>query len=585
MFLNHFKKLSSCKVASSTHLLIEEYPQHTMENLPVNVEDRPYQYTRLASQDSFRLIEILPGLIHDQHISCIISEYSLARAVNVPRAQYRALSYLWGDPAPSRTIYLRDETIADWYRYDIHLNLWLFLAHMWRKKQFECLLWTDRICLNQDDEQEKAQQIPRMGLIYSQAEFVIIWLGLSAWEEKYFQEHMEWIKNVGNLNSMMLSRRPPQHCLAICSVQEHEYWKRMWITQEVAMAQKVVVEMQETPSFNLQELFQAMFGFASRNSGVYWRMMNLIDMRGLEGTTPLEPESSWKLVADHCQRRCTHSHDHIYGLLGMVKENDPILQIAIDYNKPASDVLFDALFTATNPSLARKNLKVVEALMDIGLLEDINSLEEYGNRDHSWKLTENKVVKTFSRIALGVFDALNLIMETCDGLLLSSDDITIILINMRLEALAVDEFQWKAIIGIMLTLGQGDASQRRHEQWKRTREQWKKVRWPKFKTQSESLWLCSKHASHLAPEQLHLEKNITLNRLDLRPNDVVKTCRHYRQHGSLCEGSKMSLEVPDSGTRLELDYVAPTEREFNIDHGRKQVDFTIWFENGASRNT
>lgn len=551
-----------------------------MENIPLNVEDHlQYRYTRLASQESFRLIKISPDLIHGQCISCIISEHSLAQAVDVPRAQYRALSYLWGDPARSREIYLRDETIACWYRYDIHSNLWLFLAHMWRKKQFECLLWTDRLCLNQDDEQEKAQQIPRMGLIYSQAESVIIWLGLSAWEEKYFQEHMEWAKNWAQQEQPYpWPERPSQHCLAICSVQDHEYWKRMWITQEVAMAQKVVVEMQDTPSFNLQELFQAMLGGPSKNIKSHLRTMNLIRIRGSEGTTPLEPKSSWTLIVDHCQRRCTHCHDHIYGLLGMVKENDPILQIPIDYNKPASHVLFDALFTATNPSLAEENWKVVNALMNVGLLEDINCLEEYSNRDHSWKLTENNVVKTFARIALGVFDALNLILETCGGLYVFSVDIEAILVQIRcLDPLDVDEFQWKAIIGIILAVQHGDASQR-------SGEQWKKLRWPKFKTQLESLWLCSQHASQLAPGQLHVEQSIPLP--DFRPNDVVKTCRHYRQHKSMCDGSKMSLEVPDSGIRLELDYVAPTERKNNIVYGwNDEVDVTIWFQMGASRST
>lgn len=462
-----------------------------------------------------------------------------------------------------------------WFRYDIHVNLWLFLAHMWRKNQFECLLWTDRLCINQDDEREKARQIPRMGLIYSQAESVIIWLGLSAWEEKYFQEHMEWVKD-GDID---LSLRPPQHCLAISSVQDHEYWKRMWITQEVTMAQKVVVEMQETPSINFQELFQAMQGFDSRKNGRYSPMLKLIDIRGSTDTPPLEPKPSWRLVADHCERRCTHRHDHIYGLLGMVKENDPILQIAIDYNKPVSDVLFDALFTATNPWLGGDNLDVVKALMNIGLLEDINSLEEYSNRDHSWKLTENKVVKTFARIALGVFDALNLIMETCGGLRFFSRDIELMVALWHFDPRGVDEFQWKAIIGIFLTAGYGAAPERRFEQWK-------KVRWPKFKTQLESLWLCSQHASQLAPAQLHVTQSMKIDRrYEYRPNDVVKACRHYRQDESLCKGYKMSLEVPDSGTRLELDYVAPEEMEGTIISRWKQVDLTIWFQKGASRSS
>lgn len=216
----------------------------------------------------------------------------------------------------------------------------------------------------------------------------------------------------------------------------------MWITQEVAMAQKVVIEMQDTPSFDLQELGQAMTGFRSNNSEIPWRMMDLIDIRGSMGAMPMEPKPSWTLLADHCERRCTKHHDHIYGLLGMVKENDPILQIAIDYKKPASDVLFDALFTATSPSLAKENMELVEALMDIGLLERINSLEEYSDKDHSWKLTESEDVKTFARIALRVFDAFNLIAETCGSLLISSDDIEGIPIRIgRFDPVSVDELQ------------------------------------------------------------------------------------------------------------------------------------------------
>lgn len=80
--------------------------------------------------------------------------------------------------------------------------------------------------------------------------------------------------------------------------------------------------------------------------------------------------------------------------------------------------------------------------MNIGLLKDINSLKEYSNRDHSWKLTESNVVKTFDRITLKVFDALNLILKTCGGLYIFSADIEAILIQIRcLDPLDVDEFQ------------------------------------------------------------------------------------------------------------------------------------------------
>lgn len=39
-------------------------------------------------------------------------------------------------------------------------------------------LCIDAICLNQDDDAEKAQQIPLMGCIYGRAQQVHVWLGI-----------------------------------------------------------------------------------------------------------------------------------------------------------------------------------------------------------------------------------------------------------------------------------------------------------------------------------------------------------------------------------------------------------------------
>ena len=43
-----------------------------------------------------------------------------------------------------------------------------------------CPLWIDAICLNQNNADEKARQIPRMGNIYRGAERTLIWLGEEA---------------------------------------------------------------------------------------------------------------------------------------------------------------------------------------------------------------------------------------------------------------------------------------------------------------------------------------------------------------------------------------------------------------------
>ena len=38
-------------------------------------------------------------------------------------------------------------------------------------------LWVDALCINQDDQEERARQIAMMGDIYSHAANVIVWLG------------------------------------------------------------------------------------------------------------------------------------------------------------------------------------------------------------------------------------------------------------------------------------------------------------------------------------------------------------------------------------------------------------------------
>jgi hypothetical protein len=87
-----------------------------------------------------------------------------------PSLYYEALSYVWGPPPESR------EILVDGKRFAIRENLWMALNHL-RKKDKEVTLWTDAICINQDDLLEKNAQVAQMNLVYLGAKKVLIWLG------------------------------------------------------------------------------------------------------------------------------------------------------------------------------------------------------------------------------------------------------------------------------------------------------------------------------------------------------------------------------------------------------------------------
>jgi hypothetical protein len=44
------------------------------------------------------------------------------------------------------------------------------------------LIGTDALCISQDDLKERADQVRLMSSIYSQAEYVYIWLGEVVWD-------------------------------------------------------------------------------------------------------------------------------------------------------------------------------------------------------------------------------------------------------------------------------------------------------------------------------------------------------------------------------------------------------------------
>ncbi|KAG9191419.1 hypothetical protein G6011_09507 [Alternaria panax] len=82
---------------------------------------------------------------------------------------YDALSYAWGTLPPSI------ECICDGNMILLRENLASALEYL-RLPQDGRYIWIDFLCINQDDLDEKAVQIPRMKNIYSKASTVIIWL-------------------------------------------------------------------------------------------------------------------------------------------------------------------------------------------------------------------------------------------------------------------------------------------------------------------------------------------------------------------------------------------------------------------------
>lgn len=130
----------------------------------------PFNYSKLQlGPNTTRLVRLLPSERDDTPIRCELIIYRLPESTG-RKHLYEALSYVWGSQSETHTI------IVNGCDFQVTRNLYTALVHL-RDNQLERILWIDAICINQEDDDEKSEQIPLMRSIYAQADRVLVWLG------------------------------------------------------------------------------------------------------------------------------------------------------------------------------------------------------------------------------------------------------------------------------------------------------------------------------------------------------------------------------------------------------------------------
>jgi len=106
-------------------------------------------------------------------------------------------------------------------------------------------VWVDAICINQEDEAEKMQQIRKMGRIYGQASTVLVWLGpaylnsdLAIETVRHLSEvvHRTEFRQIFRHSVEFEDPMTVAQTLALYALLHRAYWQRAWIVQEIALA-------------------------------------------------------------------------------------------------------------------------------------------------------------------------------------------------------------------------------------------------------------------------------------------------------------------------------------------------------------
>jgi Heterokaryon incompatibility protein (HET) len=342
----------------------------------------PLKYTFLdPSLKEIRLIKILDPDPEVHSLNCRLSTVSL-----LDNPSFTALSYVWGDASITKDIMVDGSTAF----IPINLAQALSLAKDHWQRQYpnrdptEFRLWADALCINQKDVEEKNHQVQLMQSIYPAAELVLAWLGSDddemclalrsfetlareiqeldeddyslQWMEKYdFLCVEDTIQDGDHLGNRTWT--------ALWLFFELDYWKRVWIFQEMVLGNNVLfcyastslwfeelsivctwikkIALAEPSQLHRLQRPPSMSQAAWRavtEPFLDWYLINNIRLAKIEREIPAR---RWNFLILCRYLSATDPKDHIYAILGILERKvDP--KIIPAYEKSVGEIYSEA---------------------------------------------------------------------------------------------------------------------------------------------------------------------------------------------------------------------------------------------------
>jgi len=297
--------------------------------------------------------------------------------------EYDALSYTWASELPSAKANVSGSAISGSdFVAEIELggNLASALNHL-RYEDKSRVLWIDAICINQKDAAERNIQVKRMGSIYSFAQRVVVWLGPEGEDSTHALSKLQSIAmqvelTIDNsLHATPGASKPdwyhpfsPSHrdefddrtWPSLKSLFNRAWFSRVWVTQEVALANRFAVL--HCGAYYLPWLdFRKAIGILRANMYTPEDVKSILDPH-VPGIPPSTMRPLSRLLKFVRRRNCQIPHDKVYGILSLAS---PELSSSIEpkYEEPAARVFIDV-------SLAQLNLtKRLELLQYCSIAE------------------------------------------------------------------------------------------------------------------------------------------------------------------------------------------------------------------------
>ena len=311
-----------------------------------------YKYSPMDQDGTIRLLSLEPTESHGSSLQASLTIHHLDQ-----KSHYEALSYAWGDAVFPVDLELESGSLK------ITEHLASALRHL-RLSDQKRNLWIDAVCINQQDNEEKGQQVGMMAEIYKMASEVLIWLGEATEQTSTAFDALHKLaesavsygiegnadRKLWNDPKLKSDKENADQLIRLAGLKElddfyqRSWFTRLWIVQEVALAPTINIycgslsmgwipfvtatTLIKAAKSSLPEQFYDLISFE--------RAWQIIEMRGyyvmgrhIFFTSPYDEFRT--LVEKTRYQSCSDERDRIYALLGITlhrnRENTTLLDI------------------------------------------------------------------------------------------------------------------------------------------------------------------------------------------------------------------------------------------------------------------
>lgn len=316
----------------------------------------------LPTTTSIRILELQPG----EGTNIIKCQLSVFERDQAPR--YEAISYSWGRATDTRVISCENKKLK------VTANLG---DALWRiRDPVEVkFLWADAVCINQEDNEERATQVKHMALIYANAVRVLVWLDLPNSKFEDFEDlfdfdfHNSRVSEQGEQANKVLdqhvvklesrhARGSLDHDTGVISnafskLFDSPRFSPLWVVQEVGMARSVLTLIGDA-TISFTDLIRFILRLERRTLLMDQLGLFTAGKANIFTTFPArsrelrgEVDDDWdflELLEVTRAQKASDARDYVYALLGhpsAIIDGGPV--VVPDYNRSADSLFFEVV--------------------------------------------------------------------------------------------------------------------------------------------------------------------------------------------------------------------------------------------------